>query len=268
MKDRKLENKKRQKTGEYGFSILELVIVVLVMAILAVMVVGFGHQKLHYADRQANLVMDFMREARQRAITQQETMRVEINLDHRHIRLISENEPGDSEDDQVLKAVALGDAQYIVFDKMPANMDAGPVEPTPVPPLKFKPSVYDVREKKGDPIIPPTTKQFALAMAKAAEDDDDDDGDGGKSTESLRDMVATLRFLRNGNVVDAGYNATGDGSMVTGATIYFWMPEPKDDGSVSANAGVLRALTVLGNSATTRYWKCPIVEGRCSEWRK
>jgi len=224
--------KKPDSKNEQGFSLIELLIVVLVVTILSLMAYRtFAGNTLFEADHRAYVVMDMIKEARQRAITQQETLRVEINRDKNTVRLINENDPGDETDDVELKSYNLAGTTIVNYDGPPANQAAAPVEPTPVPSLQFKASVYP---------------------------------------SSLSDQVATLRFLRNGNVVDAGSNAVGDNSVVTGATIYFWMPKPLNGGWSADEGRIIRAITILGNSGSARFWKCPVseVDGQCSEWQQ
>jgi prepilin-type N-terminal cleavage/methylation domain-containing protein len=217
-------------TNENGFSLVELLIVVLVITILSLMAYrAIGGVALFETDNRAYAVMDILKEAKQRAITQQETLRVEINKRTNAIHLINENEAGDASDDVEIKSYSLGGETTVVFDTPPTNQTAAPVEPTPVPTLDFKFSVH------------PT---------------------------SLSDEVATLRFMRNGNVMDAGSNAIGDNAVMTGATIYFWMPKKNIDGSDSDEGKLIRAITITGNTGTPRYWKCPVAEtdGICATW--
>ena len=71
-----------QNRKSHGFSIIELLVVMVIMLVLA----GFSiymlnGKELYNTDDQAYTVMDVLKEARQRAITQREIMRVEINRD-------------------------------------------------------------------------------------------------------------------------------------------------------------------------------------------
>ncbi len=217
---------------EEGFSLVELLIVVMLVMILSLMAyMAVGGKTLYEADNRAYAVMDIIKEAKQRAVTQQEALRVEINKTSNSIHLYNENEPGDATDDEEIKSFNLLGSALVNFEIAPANAPAGPVEPTPVPPLLFKASVY-----------PPSSGS----------------------------EVATLRFLRNGNVVDAGSNAVGDNSVVTGATIYFWMPKDTPNGPSLTEGKIIRAITVLATSGTARYWSCPVssTTGDCSTWNQ
>lgn len=224
-------NKKRiiqKPSDERGFSIIELLMVLLVISILAVSsILLFSGKSLFYADHQAYLLMDAFKEARQRSLTQQETIRVEVSKERREIRIINENEPGDATDDVIEKRIFLAQSQYLTFDASPNNITTEPQEPTPVPKAAFRPSVHPL---------------------------------------SLSENVATLRFLRNGNVVSEGSNEVGDNSVVTGATFYFWKPKITGNGTITSNGEVIRAITVLGSSGNANYWKCSIKNNLCSEW--
>lgn len=201
---------------------------VTILSLMAYMAIG--GKTLYEADNRAYAVMDVLQEAHQRAITQQETLRVEINKSLNSIHLINENEPGDETDDEEIKSFILLGSGFVIFDSAPTNTTTNPAEPTPIPLLLFKTSVY------------PT---------------------------SAGDQVATLRFLRNGNVVDAGSNAVGDNSVVTGATIYFWIPKDTPNGPSMTEGKIIRAITVLGSSAKARYWSCPVstTDGICNVWK-
>ena len=259
---KKVSKNKRRISPQSGFSVIEMIIVLLVISIMVVFASRFTSAKVYEADRQANVFLDVFEEARQRAVTQQETMRVEINESQRSISLITENEAGDGSDDQKLKTLPLASAEDVVFGSAPENMEDKPDEPTPVPELNFS-----------TPVSEPLTKEeyYALLEQQGIDDPNDlsyEEAQKLADQSNPSDRVATFRFLRNGNVVDAGLNDVGDGAIVTGATIYFWSPSYNEDGTVRREASVLRAITLLGSSGTVNYWKCRLVEGKCLEWEK
>ena len=185
----------------------------------------------HYdADNKAYVVMDMLKEGRQRAITQQETLRVEINKSTNTAHLYNENAAGDDSDDVELKAYRLSGDGLVYFDRAPDNSSGGPAPSSPAPLIQYKASVYP---------------------------------------KSSGDQVATLRFLRNGKVTDAGSDSIGSNSVELGATIYFWTPRNTSSGPSTTEAKVLRAITVSGASGNPIYWTCSIPEGgSCSEWKK
>lgn len=213
---------------ERGFSLIELIIVVLIISILSVFALMSSRgEKVYLADSQAYQMIDILHEARQRSLTQHETMRVEINKTRNVIRLIAENEPGSADDDKEIKSLKLQDSTAVVVGEMPKNIAGAPTELSPTPPLAFKKSVYPL---------------------------------------SANDTVATLRFVRTGKVLDAGSNAIGDNSTVTGAAIYVWMPDLTDAGQPLKTGNVIRAITVQGTSGISRYLKCPLTGDKCQNW--
>ena len=213
----------------HGYSVVELLVVVAIVAVVATFtLLALNGRRLHNTDDQAYIVLDFMKEARQRAITQREPMRVEINRDLGTIRLMNENSTTTANDDEVIRTFTFTTEKQVIYDRAPQNMDDPPGAVSPVPTLAYAASVH------------PT---------------------------STPDQVATLRFLPNGNVTDAGATATGTNATVTGATIYFWTATKDSQGAFTENAEVLRAITILGASGNTSYRICPIEGAGCDEWR-
>ena len=216
------------KTLENGFSIIELIIVLLIISIISVIaLMSFKGEKKYLADSQSYQIIDLIQEARQRSLTQRETMRVEINQTRNIIRLISENEPGNADDDKEVRSVKLQDSKYVVIGTKPQNVANPPSDLSINPLLSFKKSVHPL---------------------------------------SKSDTVATLRFVRTGKVLDAGSNAIGDNSTVTGATIYVWMPDYSSNNQPLATGSIIRAITVQGVSGMSRYFKCPVNNGKCENW--
>ncbi|QQS39804.1 MAG: type II secretion system protein [Acidobacteriota bacterium] len=217
-----------QKQRQKGFSIIELLMVIAIIAVLAIFtVMSLGFEEAYAADERGMTVLDYLKEARQRSITQREVMRVEINRDQGTVSLINENTAGDADDDEVIRTATLVGADGVVFDRAPQNMDAPPAEVAPVPVLQFNLSVHP---------------------------------------HSAPDNVATLRFHPDGTVTDAGSNEVGDNATVTGATIYFWTPL-QDGSSTPTNGDIVRAITVLGGSGNTNYLKCVRVGDTCTTWK-
>lgn len=217
---------------------IELIIVLLVLSIFMVIATRFSSPKLYKADVEGNKVIEVLREARERAVLQNKTIRVELNKTRNTIRVIAEQDPTTGADDKVFKELRLSSLDDVKWGAPPENMSQGPQENTPVPELEFKnPVTFEASHP------PPNHADFAT------------------------NSVATLRFLGNGNVVDAGINEIGTGSIITGATIFFWTPIANSNGTISNDALVLRAITLTGNSGSSRYWKCGIGENGCSDWQ-
>lgn len=225
-KSKKNEDFLRQ---ENGFSIVELTIVLLIISILTILsVVSFRPEEKFLTDSQAYKINDILHEARQRSLTQRETMRVEINRTKNEIRLITENEAGNASDDQILKTASLENPADIIVGAAPQNISKFPVEMSPTPTVSFKVSTHPL---------------------------------------SLGDTVATLRFTKIGKVLDAGTDAVGNNSVMIGATFYIWMPDLDSANQPLPTGDIIRAITVQGTSGMTNYWKCPLDDsGACSEW--
>ena len=229
MKKYSIKNK-NTAFGEQGFSLVELIIVMLVISILSVLtLMAFKGDKKFLADSEAYSILDILNEAKQRAITQHETLRVEINKTRNTIRLITENAAGDATDDQIVRTLILEHPNYVAFEISPTNIASSPVDSAPVPAITFRASVHP---------------------------------------SSLNDQVATLRFLRNGNVLDAGSNSIGNNAAMTGATIFVWMPDYSSSGAALQTGNVIRAITVLGSTGSTKYWKCEVVASQCTNWKQ
>lgn len=182
----------RQKSNIRGFSLIELLIVILLISVIGVVSAFYlsAYQKLYKADEQALSFIDLLQEARQRSLTQREILRVELDLDDNVARLIDENTPLDADDDRVVRTVTLKPATQVTIDSRPSNISLDPPETFPVPLADFKLSVY---------------------------------------TNSVGHTVCTMRFTSNGNVLDAGTDEDGSGAVPTGVTIYVWMPDDEDD---------------------------------------
>ena len=148
-----------------------------------------GHRSLYRPDEIALQMSDLFQEARQRSLTQRETMRVEIDLTRKVANLIDENTAATADDDVVLRTITLPEASSVTVGSRPANIGYNPPEPQPVPSAVFTSSVY---------------------------------------TPSFGNLVCAFRFQRDGTVVNAGNNAIGTGAVSSGATLHVWSPKEGD----------------------------------------
>ena len=174
-----------------GFSLVELMVVLAIIAIFVSISLFFyeGHRSLYRPDEIALQMSDLFQEARQRSLTQRETMRVEIDLTRKVANLIDENTAATADDDVVLRTITLPEASSVTVGSRPANIGYNPPEPQPVPNAVFTSSVY---------------------------------------TPSFGNLACAFRFQRDGTVVNAGNNAIGTGAVSSGATLHVWSPKEGD----------------------------------------
>ncbi len=218
---------KRNQRHERGFSLLELIVVMGIVIVLSLIaLLSVSTARLFKADAQASALTDILQEARQGALSRRRTMRVEINATDKVIRLLNEASAGNASDDVVVKTINFLGKGVFIGTK-PTNLSGSPSEASPTPDITFSTSVHPL---------------------------------------SSGDSVATLRFLRNGRVTDAGTDAIGTGSIPTGATIFIWSKHTSDTSANPTIGQVFRSITVLGSSGLIRMWKCPNVDGQCSTW--
>lgn len=219
----KRENMKN-KSSQTGFSLIELLIVIVVLGILStIAVVTFWSSRKYSPDDQAKKMIDIFDEARQKALNQRKTFRVEINKTKKEIRLIDEgSDATTANDDVILKKSQL--ANLVVIGAAPSNVSGAPTATTPINVPAYATSSYPL---------------------------------------SSGDEKITLRFKRNGQVVDAGTDNIGTGSLMSGATIYVYSATP----SIS-KPDVIRAVTVLGTTGDTSLYKCKFVSSACGNWSR
>lgn len=213
-----------KKSTQTGFSIIELIIVIVVIVILAtIALVSFSGSRKYAADDQARRIIDVFDEARQKALNQRKTFRVEINRTRNRIRLIDEKDATTATDDLEIKNYPL--SPQSVIGAMPGNVTAGPTATSPIPVGTYNTSSY--------PLSPGEEK-------------------------------ITLRFRRNGQVVDSGTDNIGTGSVSNGMTLYVYSVMP-----AGTNPDVIRAVTVLGTSGDTSFFRCQFnTSGICGSWSR
>ncbi len=219
----KRENMKKT-SSQAGFSLIEVIIVIAVLVILStIAVVTFWTSRKYSADDQAKKIIDVFDEARQKALNQRKTFRVEINKTQSEIRLIDEGtDTTTASDDVILKKYPL--SGQVVIGAAPSNASGAPTATSPIPVPTYAASTYPL---------------------------------------SSGDQKITLRFKRNGQVVDTGTDNIGTGSLMNGATIFVYSNTP----SVS-NPDVIRAVTVLGTTGDTSLYKCQFASSTCGSWSR
>lgn len=214
----------KSSSGQYGFSLLELIVVLLVITVLtAVSVISFAGTRKYNADDQAQEIVDVLNQARQSALNQRRTFRVEINKTKNKITLINENEYNDASDDKIVKSVAL--RKDVFVNSVPSNVLANPTYSSPIPVLSYAAGNYPL---------------------------------------SSGEEKITLRFARNGRVLDTGSDNIGTGSLMRGATIYVYTNKDKTN-----TPEIIRAVTVSQTSGNTAILKCSFdANNKCGNWAK
>lgn len=209
-----------------GFSVVELLVVLVVIGVLSAASTFYllGHRRLFRPDEQSMRIVDALQEARQRSLTQRETMRVEIDLTDRMVRIIDENSPATAEDDVLVRASVLYPAAEVRTGTRPPGILTSPEESMPVPIADFRPSIY-----------PPSATHF----------------------------VCTLRFLRNGTVVDQGADALGSNAATAGATLYLWTPKSQSESETE----IARAITIIGATGAIRSWEYDRALETTNKWK-
>lgn len=171
---------------EQGFSLIELLLVIILLMIVgAFAVLSTKSTQVYAADDQALIITDIFQEARQKALTQNKTLRVELNDTDKLIRLIDEKETITPTDDVVVTSKPFNPA--VSVGTKPANIDSVysvlPQSVSPIPEIQYAQTVY-----------PP----------------------------SANDKVKTFRFTKTGEVVDDGNDNLGTNATNTGGTIYVY----------------------------------------------
>ncbi|CAN5275985.1 hypothetical protein BH10ACI1_BH10ACI1_35770 [soil metagenome] len=216
----------KNRTLNDGFSIVELLVVLVIISVMAGISGYFfsAHQKLYKPDDQSLKMVDILQEARQRALTQRESIRVEINTTLNIARIIDENSPTTANDDREIRRITLFDSNEVKITSRPGNISYNPPEPLPAPNAVFMASNY------------PT---------------------------SSSQNVCTLRFQSNGTVLNAGNDAIGTGSVPTGVTLHIWSlkagttnyAETARSITIIGSSGSLRFWEFDYNSTDSNKWK-------------
>lgn len=126
---------------EEGFSVIELMIVIAVIIILtAVTVFSLApHKRAYRAEDASAQIVNFMRQANQRALTDRQSMRLVVNRLSRRISIIDENTiagGGNNEDDTVSGDDLLVRQEDLIPSseiRMDQPMIPGPMSPPPAP---------------------------------------------------------------------------------------------------------------------------------------
>ena len=124
---------------ESGFSLIELLVVAAIIIILSVyaVIALMPHKNAYKTDDQALQILDFMRDAGQRALTNRRTMRLEIDLTANVIRII------DKTPDTVVRQMPLESTANVKIATTPASTNKAPgTVPAPPAPSNYAAAVY------------------------------------------------------------------------------------------------------------------------------
>jgi Tfp pilus assembly protein FimT len=219
--------KSKKFLSEAGFSVAELLVVLSLTAVMTSVSLYYlySHQKLYKPDEQAAVFIDMLQEARQRALTQKVTMRVELDLTDNIARLIDEGDATISTDDKIIRQFTLKSSEEVKVEQRPNNVNVSPVEPSPVDTITFN-----------------SNSLHPLSQTH---------------------KVATLRFRKDGTVTNAGTNALGAGATITGATVFVWQPDKANANNstitraitVIGATGAIRLWNYYPNLPSNTAWK-------------
>lgn len=216
-----------------GFSLLELLIVMIIIAIMSSIAVMYlyAYQKPYRPIDQSLRITDLMQEAKQRALTQRESIRVEYNQTTKLLRIIDENTPVTANDDTVVRSLVLKDDNEVRMGPRPSNITVAPPEPMTIPTATLAPSVYN--------------------------------GGPGNSLSSMGNNVWTIRFQSDGRVLDAGTNATGSNANINSSMLYIWQPKTSNPNESTISLG----LSIVGTTGAMRLWEWDPSEPGTNKWQ-
>lgn len=131
--------------AQAGFSLIELAIVVTIIGIMSgISILALLNSKKAYrTEDQALSVIDFMRDAGQRAISRRRTMHFEINLTTKRMSIIDGQNTVSTTDDKVVRSQVMEDSEALRFAKdttyvsQPGNITVLPPSPANYPAAAF-----------------------------------------------------------------------------------------------------------------------------------
>lgn len=127
--------------NQAGFSVAELLIVFVIMGILiSIAMMSFFSSTKYAADDQSKKIVDFFDEARQKALNQRTTFRVEINKTKQQLLLIDENVNENGNDDVVVKRGSF--SKDAVIGVQPPSVTDKPTTTSPTIVLEYASSSY------------------------------------------------------------------------------------------------------------------------------
>ena len=122
--EKKICEKPEKQSGIAGFSLPELIIALVIIAILSAISLPyiFQYRTRYRSEDQALKVMDLMREAGQLAITKRRTFRVEIDLFLNQLLIIDEDTTVNPAVHREIKAIPLDSTDEVRMDVTPTGV--------------------------------------------------------------------------------------------------------------------------------------------------
>jgi hypothetical protein len=135
---------RNDRANDVGFSVVELLIVISIIAILAGVTVYalYPTRERYGPDDEATKVVNLMREAHQRAMSQLQMMRLRIDLNAREIVLTDEGTLGAGDEEEV-RRVPLGENVSLVQPNIAGAPMAIPPAPYDYPSAIFQSGVWE-----------------------------------------------------------------------------------------------------------------------------
>lgn len=181
---------RRSTARQDGFSLIELLVVIAIIIVMTAMAIfaAVGHKKAYRTEDQAMAIMDFMREASSRALTRRRTIRFEIDLTDKVMRIVDENNTfGVTTDDAVLRVQTLSKDTDVRL-----NTTTNTSQPT------------------GISVVPPSPSNYAAAPF---------------ANDTSSHLVWAIRFRSNGAAYGA---TVATANVPTSATLMLWQPQIAD----------------------------------------
>lgn len=207
-----------------GFSVIELLVVFAVIAVMSAIAVFALNNVTKYATDSEARKIIDLLDEARQKSLNQRTV-FRFEINKTKNRIVLIDENSSATTSDDVVVKSVPISSEVVIGTKPSNVPANPTATSPIPVLAYQASNYPL---------------------------------------SSGDQKITLRFRRNGQVMDAGSDGMGTGAVVTGATIFLYSAR---QGPTSPTD--IRALTVLGTTGDTAVMTCKFdANKQCIAWSK